>query len=207
MTDLNKGNIMLKRILIGSFFFVHLLVFCENRVIADTLPPQIQPAPSEELNTLLMHATFLISGPSKSHPDKTSFGTVFVMGIPSASHPKIAAAVLVTAAHVLDDIGTDTATLVARRRNVDGTYATFPYEFPIRDNQQPRYVRHPTADVAAMYVELPIEVPITGLPPQFLADDKLIEQTDLHPGDEVFSWVPIGGHGSWGFYRFCVQVI
>jgi hypothetical protein len=178
---------VLKHPVIGFLLAVHLSLFCHNKVIADALPPpQIQPAPSEELNTLLMHATFRISGPSRSPPGATTFGTVFVIGIPSASHPKLAAAVMVTAAHVLDDIATDTATLMARRRNVDGTYTAFPYEFHIRDNQKPRYLEHPTADIAAMYIDLPIEVPITALPPQFLADDRLIEEIDLHPGDEVF---------------------
>ena len=39
------------------------------------------PAPSDEINTVLMHATFLIAGKGKD-PTKTTFGTVFFMGIP-----------------------------------------------------------------------------------------------------------------------------
>jgi hypothetical protein len=49
------------------------------------------PSPSEELNTLLMHATFLITGPAAGQPGRTSFGTVFVMGTPYKDNPKLAA--------------------------------------------------------------------------------------------------------------------
>jgi hypothetical protein len=64
-------------------------------------------APSEELNTLLMHATFRIAGPKKGQPGSVSFGTVFIMGVPLKDDPKTASIVLVTAAHVLDDIEGD----------------------------------------------------------------------------------------------------
>jgi hypothetical protein len=47
------------------------------------------PSPSEELNTLLMHATFLISGPGIVQ-GQTTFGTIFVMGVPHKDNPKIA---------------------------------------------------------------------------------------------------------------------
>jgi hypothetical protein len=144
------------------------------------------PSPSEELNTLLMHATFLISGPAAGLPGGISFGTVFVMGIPFKENPKIAHLVLVTAAHVLVGIAGDNASLQLRRRNDDGTYGAFLYQFPIWKAGRPLYVRHPTEDVAVMYADLPDEVPITGLPPDFLATDKSLEDLEVHPGDEAF---------------------
>jgi hypothetical protein len=144
------------------------------------------PAPSAELNTILMHATFLVAGPSSKLPGGTASGTVFIIGVPSKSDPKIARIVLVTAAHVLEDIAGDKATLLLRRRKGDGTYLVHPFDFSIRDNGRSLYVKHPTADVAAMYADLPQEVPITGLPPDALATDKSLEEIDLHPGDEAF---------------------
>lgn len=143
------------------------------------------PSPSEELNTLLMHATFLISGPTKV-PGQLSFGTVFIMGVPYKDNPKIAHIVLVTAAHVLEGIAGDNAVLQLRRRNDDGTYTAFPYQLPIRKNDQPLYVRHQTADVVAMYADLPDEVPMTGLPPDALVTDKTLEDIEIHPGDDAF---------------------
>jgi len=143
-------------------------------------------APSEELNTVLMHATFLIAGPSSRVPNATATGTAFIIGVPHKDEPKIANIVLVTAAHVLDDIAGDKATLLLRRKNDGGTYTAVPFALAIRDNGRPLYVRHPTADVVAMYANLPDEVPITGLPPEALVTDKTLEDIDVHPGDEAF---------------------
>lgn len=143
------------------------------------------PSPSEELNTLLMHATFLISGPAKIQNSLT-FGTVFAMGIPYKDNPKIAHIVLVTAAHVLEEIADDNASLVLRRKNSDGTYSAFSYQLRIRQNGEPLYVRHRTADVAAMYADLPDEVPMTGLSPDALVTDQRLEDIEVHPGDDAF---------------------
>jgi hypothetical protein len=143
------------------------------------------PSPTDELNTLLMHSTFLIFGPTKV-PKQTSFGTVFVMGIPYKDDPKVARIVIVTAAHVFEGIDGDLATLLLRRRSPEGAYTTFPYQFPIRKNGQPLYVRHPTADVAAMYGDIPDEVPNTALSPQSLVSDKSLEDIEFHPGDEAY---------------------
>jgi hypothetical protein len=144
------------------------------------------PSPSDELNTELMHSTFLISGPAKEAPNHISFGTVFIMGVPYKDDPKVAHIVVVTAAHVFEGIDGDFATLLLRRRTSEGTYTTFPYQFPIRRNGQPLYVRHPTADVAAMYGDIPDEVPMTGLSPESLVTDKALEDIEFHPGDEAY---------------------
>ena len=140
-------------------------------------------APNEELNTLLMHATFRITGPDTKEQEKISFGTVFFMGKPVKDDPKNSYAVLVTAAHVLDGIKGDIATLAMRRRSPEGTYNAFDYQFNIRKNNVPLYVKHPSVDVAAMYTEVPINLPITAISTDFLTDDKRIEDLEIHPGD------------------------
>jgi S1-C subfamily serine protease len=161
------------------------------------LPPT---SPSQELNTLLMHATFRIAGQDKNNPNMTSFGTVFILGIPHKDDPKISTMVLVTAAHVLDDIGADEATLTVRRKNGDGTYTAFNQPIQIRDRGKPLYVKHRNADVAAMYAYLDTNVPISALPLNFLADDKQLEDNELHPGDEVFCLgFPLAAFGTGGF--------
>jgi hypothetical protein len=143
------------------------------------------PSPTDGLNTLLMHSTFLIFGPAKL-PNQTSFGTVFIMGVPYKDDPKVAHIVVVTAAHVFEGIDGDSATLLLRRRSTEGTYTTFLYQFPIRKNGQPLYVRHPTAYVAAMYGDIPDEVPMSGLSPEMLVTDKSLEDIEFHPGDEAY---------------------
>lgn len=166
-------------------------------------PAPATPAPITELNTLLMHATFMITGKSRADASKTSGGTVFVMGLPRKGDPtdSFSYYVLVTAAHVLDDIGADDAFLLVRRKNPDGTYAAFSYRMLIRDNAHPRYVKHANADVAAMYVDLPNDTAVLPLiPPSFLADDKTVEELELHPGDEVFCLgFPLFAAGAGGF--------
>jgi S1-C subfamily serine protease len=144
-------------------------------------------APSEEINTLLMHATFRIHGPARGNPmRKIAFGTVFVMGIPRQENPTVSNIVLVTAAHVLDDIAGDVATLMLRKPNQDGTYTEFPFDIPVRRGGSPLYARHPSEDVAAMYAALPDDVPMSGLPPAFLATDEMLTEIEVHPGDEAF---------------------
>src|SRR3984957_14855188 len=109
------------------------------------------------------------------------------MGMPYKDNSKTAHIVLMTAAHVLDGISGDNATLQLRRKDGDGTYTTFWYEFPIRKAGQALYVKHPTADVAAMYANLPDVVPMTGLLPDSLVTDKGLEDVEVHPrGGGIF---------------------
>jgi hypothetical protein len=161
------------------------------------------PSPTDELNTLLMHSTFLIFGPANV-PNQTSFGTVFLMGIPYKDDPKIAHIVVVTAAHVFEGIRGDSATLQLRRKSAEGTYTTFLYQFPIRKSGQPLYVRHPTADVAAMYADIPDEVPMTGLSPDSLVTNKSLDDLEFHPGDEAHILgfpAMVGTEGGFPFLR------
>ncbi len=163
------------------------------------LPALFGQVPTEELNTLLMHSTFRIIGPAKV-ADRNSFGTVFFMGIPSSDDPKHGRLVLVTAAHVLDDIAGDTATLTMRQRIIDGSYTSFDYQFKIRDAGKNLYIKHADADVAAMYIEVPPDLPIKTFPPSFLADDERIEQLEIHPGDKIlYLGFPLFGMTRGGF--------
>jgi len=144
-------------------------------------------APSNELNTLLMHSTFKIWGPHATQASAISFGTVFFIGMPIKGDDAHASVVLVTAGHVLDGIAGDSATIQLRRKTKGGSYSPFEHTIKIRDKGTLRYLKHDAADVAVMYVDLPDErLPITVLPPSFLADDARIEQLQIHPGDEVF---------------------
>jgi S1-C subfamily serine protease len=178
-----KASRCLLRLLVGLAGLV--LPGASPAALAETTVTR-PPAPSDELNTVLMHATFLIVGPSNKAAGAFASGTVFIIGVPHRDEPKIASIVLVTAAHVFDDIAGEKATLLLRRKNDDRTYTAIPFELPIRANGRPLYVKHPTADVVAMYANLPDEVPISGLPPEALVADKNLEDIDVHPGDEAF---------------------
>jgi hypothetical protein len=98
----------------------------------------------------LILTSLVVANPSsqKGESNKISFGTVFIMGIPISANSTSANIVLVTAAHVLDDIGGDVATLMVRRKNKDGTYTAYPFNIAIRSGERPLYVTHKTAAVA-----------------------------------------------------------
>ena len=158
------------------------LLIASAPAVADTIRP---PSPSEELNTLLMHSTFLIVGPTKANDKQQTFGSIFAMALPKEGSTNEGTLILVTAAHVLNEIGGDDATVVVRRKNVDGIYQAFDAKIRIRKNGVPLFVTHPTADVAVMYGDLPNDVPMTGIVPAMLATDDRLDDIEVHPGDEI----------------------
>ena len=156
---------------------VILLSLCQPRALGQE---------QAELNTLLMKSTFELRGPASG--GKTTFGTVFIMGKPIKNEePTRSYLVLLTAAHVLDEVLGDKATLLFHRRKADGSFKAEPYEISIRRNGKSLYVRNPNADVAAMYLTIKDEelVPDPVLSMDFLATDDRIQLYELHPGDEL----------------------
>jgi hypothetical protein len=131
-----------------------------------------------ELNTLLMNCTFKIEGDGR-------LGTVFILGKPMKKDPKQAYYVLITAAHVLDTIKSDIATLNLRKKSGD-TYSKKTIQIPIRKKGHPLWTKHPDVDVAAMYVQLPDEIKFDLLPANLLATDTVLQEFQIHPGDELF---------------------
>lgn len=156
------------------------------------IPPQ---APSEitEFNTIVMNATFEILGPT-ANPKEVTCGTGFLMGIPTADDPTVAKYVLVTAAHVLDGVVGSSATLKLRVRE-GGAVVAMNWQVPIRNTLGRLYVKHPEADVAAIYVNLPKNVEAAPIPPSFLANDAKFEELEIHPGDQMFT----------AGYPYCMQ--
>ena len=103
-------------------------------LLTATVPSTFAQSPSDELNTLLMHSTFMIWGHQSGNPSKSVVGTGFFLGRPIPGNTKEATYVLVTAAHVLDEIGGGKATMLLRRRNPDGNYT--PFDVMGRDNRR-----------------------------------------------------------------------
>jgi hypothetical protein len=151
----------------------------------------VQPAPEaapswQEFNTLMMLATFRISGPAKGDPKTLTTGTAFLSGTP-ATQPGRSPYVLVTAAHVLERIEGDHADLVLRRERPDRGFERLDYRIQIRRQGADMYVRHPVADVAAMYVSMPDEATLTWIGPGAIGGDDVFERFNLHPGDELLA--------------------
>jgi hypothetical protein len=100
-------------------------------------------AAESDIASLLMRSTFKIQG-------TTSQGTGFLVGKPMTADPQRAFYVLVTAAHVLDQIKEDTATLHFRQPSGSG-FTRLPVPIPIRSGGAPLWEKHPDVDVAAMF--------------------------------------------------------
>jgi hypothetical protein len=142
--------------------------------------------PAPELNTILMQSTFRIHGPSRADARQTSFGTTFLMGKPTPDPAKWYY-VLISAAHVLENIGGDVGTLTLRQKQSDGSYTPIQWNIQIRNQNNPIYVKHPDADVVALYVNMPDDLNAPILPIELLADDDLLRRFEIHPGDELLS--------------------
>jgi Trypsin-like peptidase domain len=138
---------------------------------------------AQDLNTTLMNSTFELTGPALTAG--TIFGTVFFMGKPIKGNPTKGYSILITAAHVLDGVKGEDASLMLRRKNPDGTYSAVPHLIKLRKNGKNLYVKHPDADVAAMYVALPADLPLSFLPLSALADDARLLDLEVHPGDDL----------------------
>jgi hypothetical protein len=130
-----------------------------------------------EINTILMRSTFMIAG------DKVT-GTAFILGRPSKQDKEKAYYVLVTAAHVLNNMQGERAVLNLRKRSGE-VFSKVPYPIPIRQGTVQLWVQHPTADVAAMYIAIPKDIDIQLLPVDLLATDDILKQFEIHPGDRL----------------------
>ncbi len=151
------------------------------------MPPKDEP--DIELNTVLMESTFMIQGPSARIPGQPTLGTVFLIGrpVPGSNYSRI---VLVTAAHVLEEIQGDTAILNLRKKTDEKTnsWVRSPIPLKIRANGQPLWKKHPEADVAVMYIEIPNDTMMKqAVSSDLLADDKMLTEFEVKPGDELRS--------------------
>ena len=148
-------------------------------------PPASEQEEDIELNTVLMESTFMIQGQSTQGP---VLGTVFILArlMPNTTPPQ-GRYVLVTAAHVLEQMQGETALLNLRRKVDEKTnsWTRVPFPLQIRANGQPLWKRHPMADVAVMYVSFPSAATIKPVTPLMLADDKMLTEYGVKPGDEL----------------------
>jgi S1-C subfamily serine protease len=153
-----------------------------------TPPPVASNEPDIELNTVMMESTFKIEGPAAQ--GGTSLGTVFMIGLPVPnSTPPSARLVMITAAHVLEEMQGDFANLHLRREvdNQKNVWVEVPFQLRIRANGSPLWKRNPQADVAVMYLSVPAETPIKPITTLMFVDDAKLAEYGVNPGDEVRS--------------------
>lgn len=133
-------------------------------------------AEGEDLNTQLMRATVKVS-------HEKSTGTGFLLHRPAPTDPSRGQFVLVTAAHVLENIPGDEAVLSLRRQEGDGVYKKLSLNVVIRVDGRPRWTQHPAQDVAALVVVPPDRADLPTLSVDLLATDRELRRHRVHPGD------------------------
>jgi hypothetical protein len=119
-------------------------VVCQSQNPKPTAPPPTAAVEDIELNTALMESTFMIEGRG---PQGTTLGTVFVIGrlIPNVT-PEAARLVMVTAAHVLEEIPGEIATLHLRKKVDQKTNSWIPFPLPIQIRVNASVVRSKAAN-------------------------------------------------------------
>lgn len=130
-----------------------------------------------DLASILMRSTFKLEGGG-------SLGTAFVLGQPLSGDPLRVRYVLITAAHVLENMKGETATLHLRQSKGDG-FARLAFPIPIRKGGTALWIRGPRADVAAMLVALPQIADLRLASTDLLATDDILREFEVRPGDQL----------------------
>lgn len=157
-------------------------------IILFVIPIKIYAQENYDISTFLMKSTYKIFG-------EKSLGTCFILGKSMDGKSKQSYYVLITAAHVLNNMNGDFATIMLRKK-VNEEYFSFEHKIRIRINGKPIWHKHPDADVIAMYVSLPKNIDIVLLPTSFLATDEYLEKYEIRPGDKLFALGFPGGLSS-----------
>lgn len=125
--------------------------------------------------TEMLEATFKLF-----HVDST--GTC-VLVRREASDPTL---YVVTAAHVLENTKGDTAIVVLRERQADGSYKRRDHTVPIRRDGKPLWVRHDAEDIAVLRLGEAPPVPVRALPLEAIADEAAVSAAGLHICSPLF---------------------
>ena len=132
-----------------------------------------------ELNTSMMRNTYKIEG-------KGCMGACFFVGKPDESDPKSMYIVLITAAHVLEQMKGEEAIVYFRQKKGD-VYVKIPWRIKIRQGNDDLWTKNKSGlDVAAMYIRVPKNIDFGLLSMKMLANDDILAEYEIHPGDEMF---------------------
>ncbi len=143
-----------------------------------TIPALSIAAAQSNFITSLVRSTYKIQ-------QGNNIATVFIIGEPVPKMPGKLAYILITAAHVLENMPSDHATLHLRKQ-AGNSYVRYPFKIQIRDKGNPLWKQHPDVDIAALRVALPSDLDIRLISTGMLATDEILERFEVHPGDQIF---------------------
>jgi hypothetical protein len=192
---------------IASIFLAVQLGFAQEYTTAGDLAAErlakILSLGPGDFNALVLDSTFQIIGNKNKETGLNATGTGFIVA--QTSDEKKSAKkrfVLLTAAHVLTAClkSGDYASIRFRYRGADPlTWSLEDHQVRIGEKGHPLWTQHPTADVAALEVEVPSGAIGTVLSVDFLADKDSI-QKEMYFARGVYALgFPFGEVGAAGF--------
>jgi hypothetical protein len=134
-----------------------------------------QSAAASDFASEVMNATFKLF-----HPDSTS--TCFLVHRPQPDTHTY----LVTAAHSLERTKGETAILVLRAPQPDGSFKRHDHTISVRKNGTPLWVRHEELDVAVLRLAEQLPVPVTTLPASAFAGEAQLKAAGVHICSPLF---------------------
>ena len=155
----------------------------------------------KDLNVLLRESTFKIRvarklGPGEEIPHGKfllSEGTAFIVGRATTPHASHLTPVLITTKHLVENMEGDLASIIFRVKTKSGAFKILPYDFKLREQGQPLYQEHESADVIAMYLTLPKEVKLSLITMDLLGGDEQLEEFEIREGDTLLTLgFPVG---------------
>lgn len=136
-----------------------------------------------DLSVDLIKATVQLEQPLANGSRTVGTGFLIADAAPDGK-PRV---VLITAAHVFEQMPSMTARIGYRVQGSDRVWRYDPEALKIREGDHPLWVKHPTRDVAAMVVEAPEEFVRAAIPLNYLAKDDTFSDFNLGPGDEMMA--------------------
>lgn len=146
---------------------------CFFLLLGSTFITSQASAADEDFTTQLMRATIKIA-----HEKSTATG--FILTKPNEEKH-----LLITAAHVLNNTPGDETTLLYRIKKSEGEYIKELVKITIRKEGKPLWAKHPTEDVAALWITPPKNVDLPNLSTELLASDAMLQKHKIHAGDLV----------------------
>ncbi len=151
------------------------------------------PAPPPAFTEAVIRATVQIDQPIAG-TGRRHTATAFLVEAPRPDgRPRT---VMVTAAHVLEQMPADEARLAWRFEIAPGEWRRELAPIAIRVNGAGRWTRHPEQDIAVMEITAPAEFARAAIPLAWLGDAETPERLRLRPGDEMLTVGYPGGLSS-----------
>ena len=133
-----------------------------------------------DFTTAMIQATSPVSS-APGGPAVTGTGVLVSDPAPDGT-PRV---VLVTARHVLANIGAGPVYLGLHVKTPEGSWRLDWRPVPSADQGQPLWTQHPAYDVAVLPVTVPPEVAAAAIPASWFADGDTLARQDVEAGDPV----------------------